>query len=140
MTQGLSERVRRVFRMDAEVYGEAAADPALTGQALAVVLGAAFAEGLGRWLAGDLAAGLTGVIDGGLRWMVWLVAIHAAARALGSESDLAALSRGLGFASAPFALGLFEQMPGLGGLFWLAKWALGFALKFVLEPISHTLL
>lgn len=124
MRESFPARLARVFRLDDEVYADVSADAPATGPALLVVLGAALLDGLGRSGDGGLEALLLGVAIGCVRWGVWVAALHGVARGLGFRSDLASLFRALGFAAAPFALGAGELLPGIGGLFWLAKWGL----------------
>lgn len=124
MYEDLFEKVARVFRLDAGVYSEVATDLRATGPALVVVFAAALLEALGQ--AGH--AGIEGLLEGFamscLRWGIWICAIHAGAVVLGLRSNLSALFRALGFAAAPFALGLGEMLPLLAGVFWIAKWVL----------------
>lgn len=122
------ERVRRAFSAEDRLFAEVAGDEDATGQALVVVLGAALAEGLGRW---DGASGiLLGVAVVCVGWAAGLLALHAAALAFELPSRLAPLFRALGFAAAPFWLAALEFLPLLGGLLWLAKWGLGLAAAF----------
>lgn len=121
------ERVLRVFNLEADLFGEVAADDAAVGQALVVVLGVGLAEGVGRGFAEGLSGLLGGIAESCLRWGIWSASIHLAARGLGIPSDFGALFRALGFAAAPFALGAIDGMPWLGWPIWLAKWALGVA-------------
>ncbi len=108
------------------LFAEVAADAGATRGALCVVFGVALAEGIGQLPAG----GLPGLLSGSARWLmawvVWLFAVHLGALALGRPSELGRLFRSLGYASVPFALAVFEWVPLLGTLVWLAKWAIGF--------------
>jgi hypothetical protein len=119
------ERVLRVFNLEADLFGEVAADDAAVGQALLVVLGVGLAEGLGRGIAEGVSGLLGGIAESCLRWLIWSVSIHLAARGLGIQSEFGALFRALGFAAAPFALGAVDGIPWLGWPIWLAKWGLG---------------
>jgi hypothetical protein len=125
VADALFDRLARVVRLDPDVFAEVALDESESGGALAIVFGAALLEGLGR--GGGLEGILLGVAEACLRWGLWVVAIHLGAVILNLGGGLAPLFRALGFAAAPFALGLLEIVPLVGGLAWLAKWALGFA-------------
>ncbi len=121
MSDPTLERIRRVFRLDPDVFDEVGADGAATGSALLVVFGAVALDSLGRGGLGGLLAGLS---LGCLTWLVWMGSIHLLTVALGLGNDLSALFRALGFAAAPMALGLGAGLPLIGGLFCLAKWIL----------------
>ena len=125
MSGSLAERLARAAQLDPALFEEVAGDEAAGGAALAVVFGAALLEGLGRGGGPDQV--LLGVAGACLRWGVWVCAIHLGASLLGLGRGLAPLFRALGFAAAPFALGLLEVVPLLGGVAWLAKWVFGFA-------------
>jgi hypothetical protein len=128
---GLGDRLIRVFILDASVFDEVARDQGATGQALAVVLAAGVATGIGRFGAEGLGGLLSGVVDGGLLWMLWVAAIYVIARLAALPVDPAGLHRALGFAFTPFALGALGILPWIGGLFGVARWPLVFA-AFVL--------
>lgn len=125
MATSLADRLARAAQLDPSLFEEVAQDDAASGAALAVVFGAALLEGLGR--GGGVEGLLLGLAGACLRWGVWVCAIHLGASLLGLGRGLAPLFRALGFAAAPFALGLLEAAPLLGGVAWLAKWTLGFA-------------
>jgi len=115
----LLERVGRAARLEPDVFRHVARDERATGAAIAVVLGASLLEALGR---GELLLGRASIA---LRWMLWTGAIHGAARALGLNGGLSPTFRALGFAAAPFAVGLLQGLPLVGGLAWAAKWLWG---------------
>lgn len=127
MWHQFEHRLRRAVALDDTVYRELARDEHATGQAVAVVMGSATAEGVGRLLGEGLTGLLASLGQGCLAWTFWLLGIAACARALGLSVGLAPLFRALGFAAAPFALGLLEPIPALGVLVLLVKWGLGLA-------------
>ena len=129
MSSSTLDRVGRVVSLDASVFGEVAADTGATGTAILLVVGVSAVQALA--LGGGAPGWLVGVADASLRWMLWVVSIHVLARTLALQSELGALLRALGFASAPLALGALAGLPWIGGLFWVAKWALALA-AFVL--------
>jgi hypothetical protein len=124
---GLGDRLIRVLILDGSVFQEVARDEAATGPAVAVVLAAGVATGVGRLPDEGLAGLLSGLAEGGLLWMLWVVAIHAIARIAAPPSDPAGLHRALGFAFAPFALGALCLLPWIGGVFGVLRWPLVFA-------------
>lgn len=121
----LPDRLQRAARLEPALYDEVAHDAAATGAALAIALAAAALEALGG--GGGPARALHHLAEGAARFGLWVAAIHLGARALGLADALAPLFRALGFAALPFALGLFADLPLVGGLAELAKWVLGIA-------------
>ncbi len=120
MSDAVLDRLPRVARLEPEVFQEVGRDEGATGAALVVVLAAAFLAATGR--GGGLDGILLGFAAHSLGWGLWLAAVHAGARSLGLDAGLAPQFRALGFAAAPFALGLFAGLPLLGGLVALAQW------------------
>jgi hypothetical protein len=127
MAPGLGDRLLRVLLLDGSVFEEVARDDDATGQAVALVLAAGLATGIGRCPDEGLGGLLSGVVDGGLLWILWVVAIHAIARLAALPSDPVGLHRALGFAFAPFAVGALGILPWIGGVFGVARWAVVFA-------------
>jgi hypothetical protein len=126
MSEPLAQRLSRAATLDDELFAEVAADAQGTGQAIAVAIGVALAQGVAGLGAG--AAGFFAALAGAaLAWLLWVVAIHAIALGLGVASDLAALVRALGFAALPLALGALGSLPLVGPLFGLAAWVLACA-------------
>ena len=111
--------------LDSDVYGELAADTTATGPAILVVVAVALAGGLGASVSASGGGLLVGLADGCLLWVLWMISIVVAARAMGIRMELGPLFRALGFASAPLALAALEPLPWLGAFFWVAKWVLG---------------
>lgn len=126
MWHAFGDRLRRAVLLDGAVYREVAADVHATGPAVAVVIGSALAEGLGRLPGEGLAGLLASVAEGCLAWSFWLLGVAVSMRLL-ENTPFPPLFRALGFAAAPFALGALEPLPWIGSLVLLAKWALGLA-------------
>jgi hypothetical protein len=126
MSAPLPERLSRAATLDEELFAELASDAQSTGQAIAVVIGVALAQGISGLGAGG--AGFFGAVAGAaFAWLLWVVAIHGIALGLGIASDLAALVRALGFAALPLALGALASVPLVGPLAGLAAWVLACA-------------
>jgi hypothetical protein len=123
--ESLPDRLTRVARLDSAVFEEVASDPRATGGAIGVLLVANALDGLGS--GPRLEGALLALAGGVLRSALWIGAIHAGAMLLGLGSGFAPVFRALGFASAPLAIGVLAVVPGLGGLVFIAKWALCFA-------------
>jgi hypothetical protein len=120
---GLGDRLIRVLILDGSVFDEVARDHGATGQAVGVVLAAGLATGIGRLGSEGVGGLLSGVVDGGLLWMLWAVAVDVIVR-LAALPFHAGLHRALGFAFAPFLLGALGILPWIGGLFGVVRWPL----------------
>lgn len=121
----IAARLQRAARLEPALFEEVAGDSTATGAALAIALAAVTLEALGG--GGGSARALHHLAEGAARFGLWVAAIHLGARALGLADALAPLFRALGFAALPFALGLFGDLPLVGGIAELAKWVLGIA-------------
>lgn len=130
MPDPIVERLPRILALDGEAFDEIARDESSTGQALQVVLGAALACGLGQLFGQGISGFLLGAAEVGLRFALWVAVAQGALVALGRADRFAPLFRALGFATAPAALGLFVEVPWLGGLVGLLQWLLGFAVAW----------
>jgi hypothetical protein len=130
----LPDRLQRAARLEPALYEEVAHDATATGAALAIALAAVALEALGG--GGGPARVLHHLAEGAARFGLWVGAIHLGARALGLSDALAPLFRALGFATLPFALGLFGDLPIFGGLVDVAKWVLGVAAATIAARVA----
>ena len=111
-------RFFRAAKLDASLYQEVAADPGTLNQALIVVFIYSMAAAYGTFGGGG--AGKTNIvmITTLLGWYVWAFSTYiVGARILPearTEPDRKALTRVLGFASAPGILRVLGFIPGLG--------------------------
>ncbi|HEU0113402.1 MAG TPA: hypothetical protein VFQ80_01925, partial [Thermomicrobiales bacterium] len=98
-------RVAGVLRLDDAAYRDVTGDAAATGQAIAVGIGAALANGVGGLGAANSAAGFAG---GVLQGLLWWIALTVAASFFGglvvrepaARPAPAAVGRTMGFAQA----------------------------------------
>ncbi|CAG0989445.1 hypothetical protein MYXO_02312 [Myxococcaceae bacterium] len=121
----VTERLVGVLTLDGEAFDSIAADDLATGDALAVVFGAAALAGIGA-LSSDGALGfLAAALEVCLRFGLWVALAAGALVALGRADRFAPLFRTLGFATSPAALGLFVGLPWLGGVIVALQWILG---------------
>ena len=127
MDTTLSQRLMRALALEPELFTEVGADATATRQALLLVFGIVLLSGLGELPVRGAAGFLYEIALGCLGWSLWVVGIQATAHWLGYESELAPLFRALGFAAAPFLLGLFEELPWIGELLRILKWGVGIA-------------
>ncbi len=115
-----ANRVIRAMRLESDLYEEVEADRTSTGQAMAVVILASIAGGIGT---GGL-VGLRGVLSltlaalGG--WVVWALITYIVGTKIlptaQTRSNPGELLRTLGFANSPGLLSIFGLIPVLGGL------------------------
>lgn len=115
-----TNRVIRAMRLESDLYEEVEADRTATGQAMAVVILASIAGGIGT---GGL-VGLRGVLSltlaalGG--WVVWALITYIVGTKIlptaQTRSNPGELLRTLGFANSPGLLSIFGLIPVLGGL------------------------
>ncbi len=115
-----ANRVIRAMRLESSLYEEVEADRTATGQAMAVVILASIAGGIGT---GGI-VGLRGVLSltlaalGG--WVVWALITYIVGTKIlptaQTRSNPGELLRTLGFANSPGLLSIFGLIPVLGGL------------------------
>lgn len=119
---GLIPRAIRAARLDATLYEEVEADRGALGQALAIVVLAAVAAGVGGLREG--AFGLTVGLLSLLGWFAWLLVVYLVGTKVFPEpqtqADYGQLLRTVGFSSAPGVLRVFGFVPYLGGAIVLA--------------------
>jgi hypothetical protein len=114
-------RVLRAAKLDAQLYEEVEADPSAMGQALAVVVLAGLAAGIGTighfHGYGRVLGGMLWAIAG---WFVWAVLTYWIGTRILPEpqtrADLGEMLRVIGFASAPGLIRVFGVLPGLTGV------------------------
>jgi len=115
-----ANRVIRAMRLESSLYEEVEADRTATGQAMAVVILASIAGGIGT---GGL-VGLRGVLFISLAalggWVVWALITYIVGTKIlptaQTRSNPGELLRTLGFANSPGLLSIFGLIPVLGGL------------------------
>lgn len=122
------ERAIGAARLDAATYEEVEADPSALGQAMAVVVIASLASGLGSSLAsgGHGASVLGGMVLSVIGWFVWaLVTYLVGTRILPTPEtrcDLGEMLRTTGFSAVPGTLGILGFVPLIGGLVLFVAW------------------
>lgn len=121
--QALWQRVMRAVRMEPGVYSEIGQDQSATIQAIIVAGAASLIAGLSAlfpggerfrfvgWIVGAVAAATLGLaIGAGILWLV--------SRLFGATGSYISLFRGLGFATAPNALGIIPIIGTIAGFVW----------------------
>jgi len=122
-----AQRMIRAAKLDPAIYEEVENDHGATGQAMAVVILASVAAGIGaygmagmRGVGSDIVArDVIGVTIGALvSWMVWaLVTMFIGTKLLpepGTQSNWGELLRTIGFSSSPGVLRILGVIGGLG--------------------------
>ncbi|MEA1996546.1 MAG: YIP1 family protein [Gemmatimonadota bacterium] len=137
-------RVIRAMKLDASLYEEVEADRSAMGQAVAVVIIASVANGIGT---GGL-LGFHGIILGTVAsligWVIWALTIYVVGTKIlptpQTRSDPGELLRCLGFANAPGFLSIFGMIPILGVLVRMAVsvWMLCAMVVAVRQALDYT--
>jgi hypothetical protein len=132
-------RVQRAVRREPGVFGEIGADPKATGEAIAVAVAASLISGLGAIWPGGARFGFVGWIIGAAIGSVIGLGIGTAilyviSRFFRAQGEFINLFRGLGYATAPQALGIIPFVGGIVG----AIWSLLLAIRAVKETQNTT--
>jgi hypothetical protein len=110
-----ADRLIRASRLDAQLYEEVENDEGATGQAVAVVVLASLATGIGS--GGGLVGLVAGVIASLAGWYVWsALTFWIGTRMLPeptTQANLGQMLRAIGFAQAPGILRVLGLIPGL---------------------------
>ncbi|MEQ1573777.1 MAG: YIP1 family protein [Vicinamibacterales bacterium] len=144
--QTFVQRVRGAASLDPLTYEEVEADRHATLQAVAVVLLASVAGGIGLpgpgvRTAWNVAVGAVGALAG---WGAWAMLTHLIGTRLMPEprtrANVGELMRTLGFAAAPGLLRIGGAIPGLGiFLYWLTSvWMLVAMVIAVRQALDYT--
>lgn len=134
----LLNRMVRAAKLDVDLYEEVEADTTANGQALAAVLIASLAAGIGAGIAGVRVEGgmwflwglLIGVSVSLAGWLIWALFAYwlgtTVFRGPETQATYGELIRTIGFSNSPRVLTFFVFVPGLGGIltFVVSAWAL----------------
>ena len=124
MASTFTDRLRRAALLDAEIYEEVEADETATSQAMAVVVLASVAAGLGELARSGIAGLLLGALVALIAWFIWAgITYFVGAKLLPeseTEADLGQLLRTIGFSTAPGLLRVVGLIPWVGALLSLA--------------------
>lgn len=121
-----TNRILLAAKLNPAVYEEVEADRTAMGQAMAVVVLASLAAGIGSMQ--QIGVGLGGLLMGTLTallgWAAWAAIIYLVGTRLLPEpqtkADYGELLRTIGFASAPGLIRILGVVPGLMGIVFLA--------------------
>lgn len=121
-----TNRILLAAKLNPAVYEEVEADRTAMGQAMAVVVLASLAAGIGSMQ--QIGVGIGGLLMGTLTallgWAAWAAIIYLVGTRLLPEpqtkADYGELLRTIGFASAPGLIRILGIIPGLMGIVFLA--------------------
>ena len=136
-------RVAGVLRLDGATFEDIEADRSATGQALAVVLLATVAAGLGAGLALGPWALVRGALAAVIGWVMWAaVTFILGARLLPepqTRTDMGELLRVIGFSYAPnlFAILVFVPVLGVAVQVVVAFWLLATMIVAVRQALDY---
>ncbi len=116
----IQDRMIRAAKLDAQLYEEVEADQGAMGQAMAVVIMAAVAAGIGNFGSGGLAGTAVGTIGALGGWYLWAYLTYFIGTRFLAEpqtkADHGELLRTIGFSSAPGLIRVLGIIPGFTGL------------------------
>jgi hypothetical protein len=112
-----ADRILRAAKLEAAVYEEVEADRSAMGQALAVVVIASVAAGIGALNTQGTPGVLVGTLAALASWVIWAALTYLIGAKLlpepQTEADFSQLLRTIGFSSAPGMIRVIGLVPGL---------------------------
>jgi hypothetical protein len=118
------DRIIRAAKLDVHLYEEVEADKGAMGQAMAVVVLASIAGGIGSPAGLGLGGILIGTIAALVAWYIWAFLTYFIGTKLLPEpqtkADVGELLRTIGFSSSPGLIRVLGIIPFLRGLVFLA--------------------
>ena len=116
-------RIIRAAMLDSNLYEEVEADKSSQGQAMAVVILASIAAGIGLYKTGGFSGIITGTMASLISWYVWAYLTYFIGTKFlpepNTQADLGELLRTIGFSSSPGLFRVFYFIPGIGVLVYL---------------------
>ncbi len=109
----LTARLTRALKMDGTVYTEIGSDTAGTKQAL-LITGTAFAISSLRDPGGLVGNIIGGILGGIIGLLIWTGVVLLMGKAFSGQATYSELLRGIGYTSAPIALGIVPLLGILG--------------------------
>jgi len=123
MASSFVERVVGAAKLDVNTYEEVEADTSALGQAMAVVVMASVAAGIGSLRDGGFMGLLMATIGALIGWFIWAGLTYLIGTKLlpepQTEADMGEMLRTIGFASSPGLLRVLGILPFVGPLVWL---------------------
>ena len=120
MASSFAERIIGAARLDVNIYEEVEADTSALGQALAVVVMASIAAGIGSLRDGGFKGLLMATVAALVGWFVWAGLTYIIGTKILPEpqtkADMGEMLRTIGFASSPGLLRVLGIVPFIGAL------------------------
>jgi hypothetical protein len=138
------DRMVGAAKLDVHTYEEVEGDAGATNQAMAVVVLAAIAAGIGTTREGGLVGMILGAAGSLVGWYIWaLVTYFVGTRLLPGANTQATpqeLLRTTGFSASPGVLRVLQLVPGLGTLlaFVASVWMLVAMVVAVRQALDYT--
>ena len=119
------DRMVRAAKLDAQLYEEVEADKGALGQAMAVVVLASVAGGVGSGRLGGLSGILIGTLGTLIAWFIWAALTYFIGTKILPEpttrADVGELLRTTGFSSSPGLIRVLGLVPGITGIVFLVS-------------------
>ena len=119
------DRMVRAAKLDAQLYEEVEADKGALGQAMAVVVLASVAGGVGSGRLGGLSGILIGTLGALIGWFIWAALTYFIGTKFLPEpttrADVGELLRTTGFSSSPGLIRVLGLVPGITGIVFLVS-------------------
>ncbi len=119
------DRMVRAAKLDAQLYEEVEADKGALGQAMAVVVLASVAGGVGSGRLGGLSGILIGTLGALIAWFIWAALTYFIGTKILPEpttrADVGELLRTTGFSSSPGLIRVLGLVPGITGIVFLVS-------------------
>ncbi len=119
------DRMVRTAKLDAQLYEEVEADKGALGQAMAVVVLASVAGGVGSGSLGGLSGILIGTLGTLIAWFIWAALTYFIGTKFLPEpttrADVGELLRTTGFSSSPGLIRVLGLVPGITGIVFLVS-------------------
>jgi hypothetical protein len=140
----LTDRMIRAARLEPALYEEVEADRSSMGQAMAVVLLASVASGIGNMGENGVLGLITGALGALVGWYVWAFLTYFIGTRLLAQpqthADVGELLRTTGFSAAPGVLRVFGFVPFFGPVLVLVVsiWMLIAMIVAVRQALDYT--
>ena len=119
------DRMIRAAKLDVQLYEEVEADKGALGQAMAVVVLASVAGGVGSGRLGGLSGILIGTVGALIAWFIWAALTYFIGTRILPEpttrADVGELLRTTGFSSSPGLIRVLGLVPGITEIVFLVS-------------------
>jgi len=120
MASSFGQRIIGAARLDVNTYEEVEADTSALGQAMAVVVMASVAAGIGSLRTGGFGGLVMATLAALVGWFIWAGLTYLIGTKMlpepQTQADMGEMLRTIGFASSPGLLSVFGILPFVGAL------------------------